>query len=54
MTAFQLGTNFDTVQITMKAIDIIDAMTFDPELAESSSLWKFYEDEFASLAPQRS
>ena len=29
----------------MKAIDIIDAMTFDPELAESSSLWKFYEDE---------
>ncbi len=29
----------------MKAIDIIDAMCFDPELAESSSIWKFGEDD---------
>lgn len=29
----------------MKAIDIIDAMCFDPELAESSSIWEFMEDD---------
>ena len=29
----------------MKAIDIIDAMTFDADLAESSSLWKFFVDD---------
>lgn len=48
MTAFQLGTIFDTIKIkakTMKAIDIIDAMTRDSDVAESSCLWPFYEDD---------
>ena len=31
----------------MKAIDIIDDMTFDPDLAESSSVWKFFVDDIA-------
>lgn len=29
----------------MKAIDIIDAMTLDSEVAESSFLWRFYEED---------
>ena len=48
MAAFQLGTIFDTIKIkaiTMKAIDIIDAMTRDSEVAESSLLWPFDEDD---------